>query len=84
MKKNVLPGFYLPVLLFFLLFLSSCSSSSDEPDPPAPSVAGFTWRENDPNGAVKTAGSSELRTQYKSIFAFRVLLHPQELCLNLI
>ena len=58
-------------LLSLMLIIVSCSRKDDDPTPPTPtSSAGFTWRENDPNGAVKTAGSSEVRTQYKSIFAF--------------
>lgn len=70
MKKNFLQGYICLILLFLAFIFSSCSSSSNEPDTLLPSTTGFTWRENDPNGALKTAGSSELRTQYKSIFAF--------------
>ncbi|UOE39766.1 hypothetical protein MTP09_07475 [Chryseobacterium suipulveris] len=53
-----------------VLFISCNRSEDPAPNNPLPAAAGFTWRENDPNGAVKTAGSSEVRTQYKSIFAF--------------
>ena len=70
MKTICLLGCRSLILLFFALIFNSCSLSSDDPPIPAPSATGFTWRENDPNGPLKTAGSSELRTQYKSIFAF--------------
>lgn len=70
MKKKFLPEYGFLILLFFTFIFNSCSSPSEEPNSPVSSATGFTWRENDPNGAVKKAGSSELRTQYKSIFAF--------------
>lgn len=59
------------IVLFASMNIISCersNSDSDEETPPA--ATGFFWRENDMNATQKTAGSSELRTQYKSIFAF--------------
>ena len=59
--------------LSMMLFLFiSCNRDDSETTPNNPTTtAGFTWKENDPNSTtIKTAGSSEVRTQYKSIFAF--------------
>lgn len=70
MKKS---GIFFYVVLFALLFagITACTPANDDPeDPPTPAVNGFTWRENSTTAPLKTAGSSEVRTQYKSIFAF--------------
>lgn len=68
-------SFLLLVLVIFsvLTSLVSCNrnESDDQPSNPQPAAAGFTWRENSATGILKTAGSSEVRTQYNSIFAFQ-------------
>ena len=61
--------------VFFSLFLvtllmTGCERDSEPESTTLPSSAGFTWRENSTTAPLKTAGSSEVRTQYKSIFAF--------------
>lgn len=61
---------FLFVFSLVSLFLISCDPDDDNQNTNTPAAAGFTWRENDANAEVKTAGSSEVRTQYKSIFAF--------------
>ncbi|MBS1549418.1 MAG: hypothetical protein JSS94_06050 [Bacteroidetes bacterium] len=68
MKKLI----YLP-LAIVLLCTSSCSSSSDDtPIGVSPqNQTGFVWHENTPTATAKNAGSAELRTLYKSIFAFQ-------------
>lgn len=60
------------LLATVLLLCSSCRSSDDDSqNNQIPSASpGFTWRENDPNATAKSAGSSEVRVTYKSIFAF--------------
>ena len=59
------------LILSVLLLAVSCNREETDATTTNPSAtSGFTWMENDPNGAVKTAATSELRTQYKSIFAF--------------
>ncbi len=59
-------------LAIIMLFFTSCNRDDNSgTNNPTTSTGGFTWRENDPNSTtIKTAGSSEVRTQYKSIFAF--------------
>ena len=61
--------------VFFSLFLvtllmTGCERDSEPESTTPPASAGFTWRENSTTAPLKTAGSSEVRTQYKSIFAF--------------
>jgi hypothetical protein len=59
--------------LFIYLFTISCSrdDSTSSNNSNTPNVAaGFTWKENSQTATDKTAATSELRTQYKSIFAF--------------
>ena len=54
-----------------MFFFTACRSDDNTNNSTATSTtAGFTWRENSTTAPVKTAGSSEVRTQYKSIFAF--------------
>ncbi len=56
---------------FCLLFLLACSRDDDNNQPQNPqNTPGLTWRENDINGTVKSAGSAEFRNTYKSLFAF--------------
>lgn len=58
-------------LLVVIFIVFSCNRNDENNSTPTnPTTSGFTWRENDPNATVKKAGSAELRTQYKSIFAF--------------
>ena len=61
-------------LAIIMLFFTSCNRDDNSgTNNPTTSTGGFTWRENDPNSTtIKTAGSSEVRTQYKSIFAVSV------------
>lgn len=64
---------YVAALLLMVLVggLISCNRTEEEPATPSPTASqGFTWRENATDAPLKTAGSSEVRTQYKSIFAF--------------
>ena len=61
--------------VFFSLFLvtllmTGCERDSEPGSTTPPASAGFTWRENSTTAPLKTAGSSEVRTQYTSIFAF--------------
>lgn len=58
------------ILLTFLTITISCNREESGTTNNPSATAGFSWRENDPNGTVKSAASAELRTQYKSIFAF--------------
>lgn len=60
----------LALLLASTYFISCDRSEREDAEPAPPSAPGFFWRENDMNAAQKSAGSSELRTQFKSIFAF--------------
>lgn len=60
----------LPLLATILFLTTACRSSSDDPQTPQPQNSGFFWHENSPGADMKTAGSSEVRTQYNSIFAF--------------
>lgn len=57
------------VLTLFVFFLS-CDRNDDN-QTSLPATAGFKWRENSTSATEKTAGSAELRTAYKSIFAFQ-------------
>lgn len=62
---------YLRTLLVLSVLLISCDRNEDSGTDSTPqATAGFTWRENSTSAPMKTAGSSEVRTQYKSIFAF--------------
>lgn len=62
---------FLLIFLFLSASLLSCDrNDEEETNTPPPATAGFTWRENSTTAPLKTAGSSEVRTQYKSIFAF--------------
>lgn len=70
MKKSPI---LLSVVMFALIFfgMTACTTANDDPaDPTPPAANGFTWRENSTAAPLKTAVSSEVRTQYKSIFAF--------------
>lgn len=58
------------MIVFLSAAFTSCTPADDPDDPTTPAATGFTWRENSTTAPLKTAGSSELRTQYKSIFAF--------------
>ena len=60
----------LPIILASVILISCERSETNDDQVAPPSATGFFWRENDMNAALKTAGSSELRTQFKSIFAF--------------
>ncbi|MFV0605037.1 MAG: hypothetical protein ACK5NK_04265 [Niabella sp.] len=60
---------YLKTALLATVVLFSACSKDDEPGNPT-ATAGFKWRENSTTATEKTAGYSELRTQYKSIFSF--------------
>lgn len=63
--------FYFRTLMVLAVLFISCDRNEDDGTNTATSsTAGFTWRENSTTAPVKTAGSSEVRTQYKSIFAF--------------
>lgn len=63
--------FYFRTLMVLSVLFISCDRNEDDGTNTATSsTAGFTWRENSTTVPVKTAGSSEVRTQYKSIFAF--------------
>lgn len=60
-------------LLLVCIFATSCSRddsdiSNNNNTPPA--ASGFTWKENSQSAADKVAATSEVRTIYKSIFAF--------------
>lgn len=63
----------LKVLLITLFSLSiiACSNDNDNNNNNPTATAGFKWRENSTTATENTAGSSEVRTQYKSIFAFQ-------------
>lgn len=62
---------FLLTFLFLSASLLSCDrNDEEETNTPPQATAGFTWRENSTTAPLKTAGSSEVRTQYKSIFAF--------------
>jgi len=60
-------------LLFAFVALTSCSNDNDDQQiitpVPTPAATGFSWRENDPNGAVKTAATATFSTQYKTMMA---------------
>ena len=63
--------FYFRTLMVLSVLFISCDRNEDDGTNTATSsTAGFNWRENSTTVPVKTAGSSEVRTQYKSIFAF--------------
>ena len=63
--------FYFRTFMVLAVLFISCDRNEDDGTKTATSsTAGFTWRENSTTAPVKTAGSSEVRTQYKSIFAF--------------
>ena len=55
--------------LFAFVLLASCSDDDEQvyTPMPTPAAAGFTWRENDPNGAVQTAPTATFSTQYKTM-----------------
>lgn len=59
------------ILILTVLFIAiSCNRNDDNNTPLNPTTTGFTWKENTTSATAKTAGSAELRTTYKSIFAF--------------
>lgn len=62
---------FLITLLICSISLMSCDrNEEDNGSTTPPTASGFTWRENSTSAPLKTAGSSEVRTQYNSIFAF--------------
>lgn len=59
------------LMLFVAISILSCSRNGEDQAPAIPATAGFKWKENTQTATEKTAGSAEVRTQYKSIFAFQ-------------
>ena len=57
------------LITLFSLSIIACSNDNDNNNNPT-ATDGFKWRENSATATEKTAGSAEVRTQYKSIFAF--------------
>ncbi len=65
--KNVIK-FLSALAIASILFLSFKKKDNNKNTPTT--TAGFTWKENDPNGADKTAAAAELRAAYNTIMAF--------------
>ncbi len=59
------------VCLVNISIFSSCNPDDNPTPQPNNPTPGFKWHENSPTATEKTAGSSEVRTQFKSIFAFQ-------------
>lgn len=67
--KNVIK--LLSVFAIIAVIFTSCRKDDDNGNNNNPTATGsFKWRENDPNGADKTAAASELRAAYNTIMAF--------------
>lgn len=61
--------YFLAFIAIFTL-LTSCSEDNDTQmiiPTPTPAGTGFSWRENDPEGAVNTAPTATFSTQYKTL-----------------
>lgn len=67
---KTLTTFFITLLVCSLCFMSCDRNEDDNGATTPPATEGFSWRENSTSAPLKTAGASEVRTQYNSIFAF--------------